>query len=204
MELESTNSAPASEQELILGKYKSTDDLAKAYKELERKLGAFVGAPEEYTIPESVKNKELAEIFARKGKELNMSQHAYEQLLSEYENTSESKRKAFKESVEKLDGEQKRTFTEVVTFLQNNLSEADAKRVNSLINSMDDVKIFDQLRRAKTLTNVQAPLLTNETKPQTLEDYLKTVDRSRLYGAKPDINYRNEVQANIKRFSGDE
>lgn len=34
------------------GKYKSVAEQAKAYTELEKKLGAFTGAPEEYALPE--------------------------------------------------------------------------------------------------------------------------------------------------------
>ena len=190
-------------QELLAGKYKTADDLVKGYKELEKKIGSFVGAPDEYAMPENIKNKELADILARKGKELNMSQGAFDQLVSEYDTVHETKRSEFKEQLKKLDGEEKRTASEVITFLKNTLSPQDAERVSNLITSMDDLKMFDQLRKAKTLTNSQGALHVDEVKPQNLNEYLKTVDRKRLYGPKPDVAYRTEVNNRLKEYAGE-
>jgi len=195
--------APEIKQELLAGKYKTPDDLVKGYKELEKKIGSFVGAPDEYSIPENIKHKELVDILSRKGKEINMSQGAFDQLITEYESAHEAKRSAFKEQLKKLDGEEKRTATEVITFLKNTLSAQDAERVSELITSMDDLKMFDQLRKAKTLTNSQGTMLVDEVKPQNMDDYLKTLDRKRLYGPKPDVAYRAEVNRRLKEYTGE-
>lgn len=196
-------SAQEIKQELLAGKYKTPDDLVKGYKELEKKIGSFVGAPDEYTIPENIKHKDLADILARKGKEINMSQGAFDQLVTEYESAREAKRSAFKEQMKKLDGEEKRTVTEVITFLKNTLTAEDAERVSESITSMADLKIYDQLRKAKTLTNSQGAMHVDEVKPQNLDDYLKTVDRKRLYGPKPDVVYRAEVNNRLKEYAGE-
>lgn len=77
-------------------KYKTVEDQAKAYNELEKKLGEkneMLGAPEggkyELTFPEGIEGEfiegdPLMEAFTAKAAELNLSQGAFDQLLHTY------------------------------------------------------------------------------------------------------------------------
>ena len=78
-------------------KYKTVADQAKAYTEAEKRLGAFTGAPEEYSLdlpegyelPEGVeatldKEDPLAVAFTAWGKENNVSQKAFSDMLAMY------------------------------------------------------------------------------------------------------------------------
>lgn len=76
-------------------KYKTVEDQAKAYNELEKKLGEkneMIGAPEEayeLSFPEGVEGEfidgdPLMEAFQAKAKELNLSQKAFDEILHTY------------------------------------------------------------------------------------------------------------------------
>jgi hypothetical protein len=105
------------EQELLLGKYKSPDDLANAYKELEKKLGskeedlreklleelqaeAFKDRPAsagEYQLPETLNaeeavNNELLQWWSSHAFENGYSQEEFEQGIDMYAKAYESMR----------------------------------------------------------------------------------------------------------------
>lgn len=68
-------------------RFKSVDQQAKSYLELEKKFGGFTGSPKDgYTLPEGVdKDDTLAAEFINMAKELNMSQAGFDkgfELLS--------------------------------------------------------------------------------------------------------------------------
>lgn len=80
------------------GKYKTVADQAKAQRELEKKLGGFTGAPENYelSLPEGFEGNfdmehPILQDFIVTAKESNMSQETFNKLLHrfvEYEATS--------------------------------------------------------------------------------------------------------------------
>lgn len=68
-------------------KYKSVDEQAKAYGELESRFGAFTGAPkEDYTLPKGINEDSvdagMIDIVKGLGKEYNMSQAMFNDLVS--------------------------------------------------------------------------------------------------------------------------
>lgn len=110
-----TTEPTQAEQELLLGKYKSPDDLANAYKELEKKLGskeedlreklleelqaeAFKDRPSsagEYQLPETLNqeeavNNELLQWWSNHAFENGYSQEEFEQGIEMYAKAYES------------------------------------------------------------------------------------------------------------------
>lgn len=110
-----TTETTQAEQELLLGKYKSPDDLANAYKELEKKLGtkeedlrqklleelqteAFKDRPAsagEYQLPETLDaeeavNNELLQWWSNHAFENGYSQEEFEQGIEMYAKAYES------------------------------------------------------------------------------------------------------------------
>ena len=75
--------------EWLKDKYKTVEDQAKAYSDLEKKLGAFTGAPEdgyELTLPEGIEGQFDTEDprlawFQEAAKNSNMSQEAFTEML---------------------------------------------------------------------------------------------------------------------------
>lgn len=72
---------------LKVDKYKSVEDQAKAYSELEKKFGGFIGSPkDDYSIPEELAEASLDDgmvgILKEIGKENQMSQKMFNDLLT--------------------------------------------------------------------------------------------------------------------------
>lgn len=75
--------------EWLKEKYKSVEDQAKAYTEIEKKLGGFTGSPEgeyEMTLPEGIGGEfdmedPRVEWFQAAAKESNMSQETFSEML---------------------------------------------------------------------------------------------------------------------------
>ena len=98
-------------------KYKTVEDQAKAYTELEKKLGEkneLIGAPEdgkyELTMPEGIEGEfiegdPLMEAFTKKAAELNLSQSAFDQILHTYLTQEANTLKTNKENEVKLLGD---------------------------------------------------------------------------------------------------
>jgi len=87
---EATETATTStEQEIATsfanGKYKTISDLENGYDNLQKKLGSFVGAPDEYSITEGTEHNSEHPILAQIqsfGKENNLSNEGYNNLVN--------------------------------------------------------------------------------------------------------------------------
>lgn len=80
------------------GKYNSVSDQAKAYGELETKLGGFTGAPEQYALADGLDidtSNPLFDGFAEIGKKYNMNNDMYNEVLSLYAKTNAEQQEAF-------------------------------------------------------------------------------------------------------------
>lgn len=188
-------------------KFKSGQDLAKSYTELEKKIGSFVGAPDEYVVPESTQSKTLAQILSEKGKELNMSQDAFNKIVTEYDQAKVKRRDDFKKQLESLGPEQRKTVTEVITFLKNNLDEKEAEKISNGMRSIEDVMVFDKLRRLKNPLTSGDKILSREMQPVSKEQYMASLDRKRLYGGNGvpvDMAYRRKVQEDLNTLFNDQ
>jgi hypothetical protein len=71
---------------LKVDKYKSVEEQAKAYPELASRFGGFESAPEEYAIPEGLEEDSLdtgmIDIVKGLGKDYNMSQTMFDDLIT--------------------------------------------------------------------------------------------------------------------------
>lgn len=186
-------------------KFKNPQDLAESYKHLEKKLGSFSGAPEEYEVPETVQNKELASVLAKKGKELNMSQEAFNQILSEYDGTTGTRRSEFKKQLQSLDTVEKANVNQIFTAIKNTLGDSEAEVLFQKINSMDDIKVFEKIIKARPNTPSQSVKMREAPIPQSPEEFKKSIDRDRLYGLNGkqiDLKYRDEINAKYHEMYG--
>jgi hypothetical protein len=89
-EVEAAAPEEGEKPEWLKDKYKSVEDQAKAYAELEKKFGGFTGSPEgdyEMKVPEGISGEydmddPRIEWFQDVAKENNMSQATFDQMLS--------------------------------------------------------------------------------------------------------------------------
>lgn len=79
-------------------KFKTVNDQAKAYVELEKKLGSFIGAPTEYTsdIKDYTPDETFLELSLT-AKELNMSNDGFNKLVGKYLEIQKRNEKAIEE-----------------------------------------------------------------------------------------------------------
>ncbi len=189
--------------EWLKEKYNSIEDQAKAYVELEKKFGGFTGAPESYQIPDSInKDARFVKFLIEKGKELNLSQKAFENLVTEYHSQKQADRDAFKKSLDSLDPDKKQTVTEVVNYLKNTLGEEQTKKLTERMKSLDDIMVFDKLRQTKSgVTNPPRMLIPEESAPPSLEDFKSKIDFSRLEGPTADPLYREEIVRKLNFYT---
>lgn len=105
-----------------LEKFKSADDLAKSYLNLESKLGQKIeGAPEKYVMPEEISEK-VKEVLITTGKEHNMTQNQINALANKFIEDSRTSEAAEKHRAEEFLAEQKKALEkEFGSTLENRL-----------------------------------------------------------------------------------
>lgn len=144
-------------------KYKTLADQAKAQRELEKKLGSFTGAPEKYELPE---NLQLDEAYVGKlaefGKKHNMSQEAFNELLTQEAGAQEAEIEAYiKEQKAAIGPDADKRLGAIAAWGRANLDEAAYNELREAVNSATAFKVIE---RVISMTR-QAPLpkVDNET-----------------------------------------
>lgn len=171
-------------------KYKTVEEAAKARSELEKKLGGFTGAPEEYEVehlgldPDQHLLKEIMNV----GKEINMSQEGLDKLVGRVLDAQEAEEsKSLEEEVSKLGDEGSQIMRQYKYFADNHLKPEENEVVKNWIKSADDLKVF----AAMTKGIYSKPLPTeNSTHLHNHHDTVEALDK--------------EIADNIKRFETDE
>tara|TARA_R110000868_G_scaffold56650_5_gene175195 strand:- start:248 stop:970 length:723 start_codon:yes stop_codon:yes gene_type:complete len=129
-------------------KYKSMADLGKSYTELEKKLGAFTGAPESYNFEEvGLDDSQLmVQEIASVGKELNMSQEGINKLLGRICQANETESNMHLEAEAKSLGEDgERMLNEYQNWTKDFFRPEQAEVIKGWIKSADDLKTFNHL-----------------------------------------------------------
>ena len=195
-EVGDNNNAPAIDRpEWLLDKYatgeRSQDEAiieqAKAYKEAEKRLGAFVGAPEEYslTLPDGVEgdvDTELAayQEFMEVAKESNMNNDTAQRLFNIFVGYQQS----MVNQLETDYTEQRKLLGEnaddrirgLVSWAGNNLSEEQVEVMHTMTMTADQVEVLEAMisktRNSKLPGSQQAPTLQES---YSWDDYHKAV-----------------------------
>lgn len=193
-------------------KFSSVSDAAKARAELEKKLGAFTGAPETYSVehlgldPEQHTLKELIGL----SKELNMSQSGFDKLISKLMGAQEAEKTVSLEDEILALGEdgqrQKRQFEH---FTKNNLQPEELELVSGWIKSANDMKVFNELVKGvygKRIPTDNSMYLagTNDTEESVRNEMSANLDRYKNDKAyREDIRNRlNYIEVKNKRGAG--
>lgn len=133
-------------------KYKSVADQAKAYSELEKKLGAFTGAPEEYKVDEEfsyLSDDPMYQEFKEFAKESGMSQEAHDKLVSTFLAKEQIEAEEYqKQQLEALGPKAQQRITNVDNFLKGNLDADTYQNVAQAVNSAASVELVETLVKA--------------------------------------------------------
>lgn len=137
-------------------KYKTLADQAKAQRELEKKLGSFTGAPEQYKAPEGIMLQESRlQKLTEFGKKHNMSQEAWEELVKDEDSAEEAEFESYiKEQKEAIGQDADKRIANISAWAKANLDE---QGFNELKEAAVSATAFKVIERLISMTR-QAPL----------------------------------------------
>ena len=173
-------------------KYKSMADQAKAYKELQKTLGATSGAPEEYTFDGfqdviDITNPHLQE-FVSYAKQNRVSQDAFNKTLDTFVNYQKSFAPNIDEEVAKLGPDGARKIDTVRRWAESNLSENSLKTIGKIGTTAEVIEFLDEMRQNQFHNSTQIPGQTSMS-----GDFIKL--------SVADVEA--EMQQNYKRYNED-
>jgi len=169
-------------------KYKSAAELGKAYKEAEKRLGAFTGAPETYDLKslEIDESQLLIQEMVAVGKELNMSQEGLAKFIGRIATASETMDEAYlNEQVSKLGKDGEAELLQYQNTIKDKFAPEQAEVVKEWIKTADDLKTFNQIM-ANSLMSVPTG---------------NTVALANAHESVADL--RSEMTANIDKYNTD-
>jgi hypothetical protein len=193
-------------------KYKSVAEQAKAYTELEKKLGAFAGAPENYEIKLPPEMKEvqfntddaLYKDFVQFAKDSNMSNDAFNKVLSIYaryehyleESQAQEEKKAMAEEIKKLGGNAWfKEASELKEWANNRLPPELKEIFLDFGTSADAIKLLKYFKSQMAFPQVPHTNGNTTSLPSGVELRARMADKR----YQTDEGYRKEVDALYKQ-----
>lgn len=152
-----------------VSKFKSVDQQAKSYKELEKRFGGFTGAPEDdYVLPEDLKDAPFDEgivgVFKEVGKEHNMSQKMFDDVLAKvYEHQMVAQEKALETQMARLGENAQQRIGTVQNWLNTNAPTDIIQKITPMANSAEAVEVIEWFMEKSKGTKVA----NNNVAPQT-------------------------------------
>jgi hypothetical protein len=153
--------APSAEsEELLAGKYKTKEDLVEGYLNLQKKIGNFAGAPEDYSLDNINKEADLKFIaddphlnsFKKLAKDSNMSQEMFDGILNLYRDYVKQGIPDPKAEVAKLGENADVRVRNMNTWADKHLSDEGKARmkkyVGENVNEADLFLLLDEIRNA--------------------------------------------------------
>lgn len=201
--------APAAEEK-ILGKFKSVDDLKKSYQELEKKLGSFIGAPEEYelSMPEGVADLSTDDLgfddrlsaVREAAKELNMSQDGFTKLVHAFIAADQQMNTVHVErELAALGPDAPARISDVSTFYAKAFGEDDFMTVREIARTADGVQFLERAMQKMRNTSTIPATVTAATATQSEQQWRDSVDWKRY---ESDRTYRESRLADLRRIVG--
>jgi hypothetical protein len=166
-------------------KFKSAADQLKAYTELERKFGAFTGAPEAYNLdtldidPNQLAVKELTSV----AKELNMSQQGLETLLARLASAQQTEDKLhLEDSVKALGPDGERMLKSFDHWSQTKFSPEENEIIKGWVKDANDLRVLDKIRANTNIAQVPTDTsmrmsIGNETVKQVRQEMAQNLER---------------------------
>lgn len=183
-------------------KYKTVAEQAKAYNEVQKKLGAFKGAPTEYDLQhEDIKDLKLSaddpflKDFLEDSKKQNVSQEYLNNILVTYKNILNATKPDVKAELEKLGPTAAQDIKSLGNWADNNFTKDEAQLIKNMMTSADSVRLLEKLRGVQNKADT-APQATNSSR-ETLADVRSMIHDPRYDS---DENFRAMVREKLKQF----
>lgn len=209
-------------------KYKTVADQAKAYTDLEKKLGAFTGAPEEYETPKaedfasSIELPEgvdfnidpedpLLQTFIPMAKEMGVSQEGFNKLVGMYiqqqANDYASTMTSMAEEKERLGANAEERLGNIDRWAKANMDDELYQKLANSLTTAEAVEAVEHLigkaRNSKLPNPAEITPRPGVTKQEVDELMAAKDDKGKLRYVTDPI-YRKSVEAKMKSLWGTE
>lgn len=149
--------------EWLKEKYKTATDQAKAYNDLEKKLGAFKGAPESYDLSlegyPDIKFSDadpLLKDFLESAKKNGVSQEYVSEMLVTYAKALTANIPNKAEEMKKIGPNAEQDLKILSQWASNHLSQDEFKAFKNMVTSEAAYRVFDKLRNVASNSDIQA------------------------------------------------
>ena len=188
-------------------KYKTVEDQAKAYVDLEKKLGAFKGAPDEYDLKiedhpevELASDDPLLKPFLDRAKEMGVSQEYMSELLGTYVNVLTANQPDSEKEMAELGTEAKPLITSLSRWASENLSEDEYQTLSGMMNTAKGIRLLKKFRDMASADSVAPPSKKAESR-EKLSEVRKLVHDPRY---DTDEGFRKDVERRMTEALDDE
>ena len=188
--------------EWLKGKYKTMADQAKAYNELEKKLGEVRGAPKDGYDLDSIegldKDDPMLQHFSETFKDLNLSQDGFERILKEFNEVQMNMvQGSMEEEVKKLGPNAKQELNQLNNWVNNTFDEQTAGTIRNWVASADDVKALQSLRAFQPKSSIpsQADVMSVASYESSKEVQNEMQNNWKRYNE--DANYRGALRQRL-------
>lgn len=184
--------------EWLKERYKSVEDQAKGYVELEKRFGEFKGAPKEGYKLDSIEGLEadspLLQQFSKTFAELNLSQSGFERVVKEFVSTHASIAQASAaQEMKKLGPQGQQMIKETNQWIQNNFPPEVGKVVQGWIMTAEDIKALDIIRSFQPISKIPNAVDMSNTGIYESLNEVKTEKNNNWAKYKEDANYRKNL-----------
>ncbi len=194
----------------LKSKYKTVADQAKAYGEIEKKLGGLTGAPESYDL-ESVKehinlDNEHLQDFLNIAKESRLNQDAVSKMMSTLVNYEKSFLPDEAAEVLKLGPDGDKRYQVLDQWAKNTLSAKAQETFTMIPKTAEVIEFMDEMRQMQAKGRSQPPANPShhqQFQPLT-EQEVRNEMRTNIDKYMSDANYRTEINRKLTQVLGDE
>jgi len=196
--------------EFLLPKYKSVEDQARSYPELQKKMGSYTGAPEEYSnefLGDGFEPGESFDSAQELFRELGTSQEGYEKLMAFHHQEMEALANHYNNPAaerEALGANSDLRIGNVDRFLKANLSDDEYAEMSQYVTSAGSIKLVErlaQLTAPKKLPSQGGDNPTGATS-ESLEKMRYAKDENGNFKMSVDSAYKAHVEAEWAKYYG--
>lgn len=192
--------------EWLKDKYKTAADQAKAYAEIEKKLGAFKGAPEKYDLtltnyPEIKFSEEdpVLQQFIEGAKKNGMSQEYASELLNIYAEALTAGVPDADAEMAKLGPNAQQDLQILSNWASSAFTAEEFETFKRMTTTAESVRFFDKIRQLSTRADIAPPGQPHQAR-ETKEQVLQALHDPRY---QTDEVFRAEVRKRLAMATGE-
>jgi len=190
-------------------KYKTVSDQAKAYVELEKRMGEVAGSPKDGYNYEGIEglsgDDPMVSHFANTFKELNLSQKGFERVINEFVGMqSESMQVNAEAEVKKLGVDGAIQVERINTWLGNTFDDATAQTIKGWVSTAEDIKALQSLKSFQPQSSIPSAQTAQMSAGYETVKELRNEQATSWDKYQADPNYRARWQERLRNAHGRE